>query len=310
MSAPLHQPVLSAEVLTGLAIIPDGLYIDATFGRGGHSAQILQQLGSKGRLMAIDQDPAAIAAAKEGGFLSDPRFIIRFASFADLSGLVQEQGWMGKVNGLLLDLGVSSPQLDDPARGFSFRKSGPLDMRMNPEQGISAAAWLNSARENEIAKVLQDYGEERFARRIARAIVEARREKPFTTTQALADLIAEAVPFREPDKHPATRSFQGIRIFINQELEALRACLAQCLDVLAAGGRLVVISFHSLEDRLVKEFMQQEVRGDAPSKLPLRDHQMIRRLRIVSRLVRPTSAEIDINPRARSARLRIAEKLA
>lgn len=309
MANPAHQSVMNDEVMAGLAIDPQGFYIDGTFGRGGHSALILANLGPEGRLLAIDQDPSAIAAAQSRPFVDDPRFSIRQASFAQLAEAVAAQGWMGKVSGVLLDLGVSSPQLDDPQRGFSFRHSGPLDMRMNPAQGMSAAQWINQAEETAIAQVLRDYGEENFARRIARAIIAARKIKPLTTTVELAAVIADAVPFHEPNKHPATRSFQAIRIFINQELTALQAALAQCVPVLKAGGRLVVISFHSLEDRIVKQFMQAQARGDAPEKLPLRDTQIVRRFRLVSRLIRPAAAEIDSNPRARSARLRIAEKL-
>jgi 16S rRNA (cytosine1402-N4)-methyltransferase len=305
-----HIPVLSGEVIAGLAIDPAGYYVDATFGRGGHSALILKKLGPEGRLLAIDQDPAAIAASKAAPFRHDSRLTVESASFTELTRLIIQQGWMGKVAGMLLDLGVSSPQLDDPARGFSFRHPGPLDMRMDPRRGPTAAEWLNHAKEGEIAQVLKDYGEERFARRIARAIVTAREHKPLSGTLELAALIAGAVPFTEPNKHAATRSFQAIRIFINQELNALSDCLSQSLAVLKPGGRLVVISFHSLEDEIVKRFMQEQARGDAPDKLPLQETQIVRRLRILSRLIRPTDAEIEINPRARSARLRIAEKLA
>lgn len=305
-----HRPVLSEEVIEGLALVKGGYYIDATFGRGGHSALILKGLGVNGRLLAIDQDPSAIAAAQVPPFVDDPRFTIKFASFADLAKQVIEQGWMGEVDGVLLDLGVSSPQLDDPARGFSFRQQGPLDMRMNPTRGISAAEWLNQAKETEIALVLKEYGEERFSRRIARAIVLARQEKSLTDTLELAGIITNAIPFHEPGKHPATRSFQGIRLFINQELAALRDCLAQCLSVLKIGGRLLVISFHSLEDRIVKSFMQEQAHGDTPDKLPLQDIRIVRRLRMIHRLVRPSEQEVHLNPRARSARLRIAEKLA
>ncbi len=305
-----HQSVLSEEVIVGLAIEPSGFYVDATFGRGGHSGLILKNLGPEGRLLAVDQDPAAKVAAQREPFSNDSRFIFKSASFADLQGLLMELGWLGKVSGLLLDLGVSSPQLDDPARGFSFRHSGPLDMRMNPSRGQTAAQWLNHAQENQIVQVLQEYGEERFARRIAREIVAARRNKPFTETLELAEVIANAVPFREPNKHPATRSFQAIRIFINQELTALQTCLSQCLSILKIGGRLAVISFHSLEDGIVKQFIQEQARGDAPDKLPLTEAQIVRRLRIINRLIKPSAAEIDKNPRARSARLRIAEKMA
>lgn len=303
-----HVPVLGAEVIQELAIQQDGYYIDATFGRGGHSSLILQQLGPNGRLLAIDQDPEAIAAAQSAPFSQDPRFLMRFASFAQLANLIADLQWMEQVNGIVLDLGVSSPQLDDAERGFSFRQAGPLDMRMNPQQGISAADWLNRAGEAEIARVLREYGEEKFARRIARAIVASRKTKPLTTTVELANLIRECVPGHEPNKHPATRSFQGIRIYINQELEALEKCLEQCLQVLKVGGRLAVISFHSLEDKIVKEFFQNQASGDVPEKLPLRETQIKRRLKIISRLIRPSEAEIKMNPRARSARLRVAEK--
>lgn len=305
-----HIPVLSEEVITGLEIVADGYYIDATFGRGGHSILILKKLGPHGRLLAIDQDPAAIAAAGAMVFKEDPRFKIKQASFADLDTLVSQLDWKGKVNGLLMDLGVSSPQLDDSERGFSFSRSGPLDMRMNPQQGITAAEWLNQAKQAEIAEVIKEYGEERFAKRIAAAIVTQRKIKPFTSTGELAELIADCVPAYEPGKHPATRSFQAIRIFINQELSALQTALTQSLGILKSGGRLVVISFHSLEDQIVKKFMQEQSQGNLPDKLPLREKDIVRPLRVVTRLIRPGTAEINLNPRARSARLRIAEKLA
>lgn len=304
-----HIPVLSEEVITGLNIVEDGYYVDATFGRGGHSALILEKLGSQGRLLAIDQDPAAIAAAEAMVCKKDPRFTLKLASFTELGTILAEQGWQGKVNGLLMDLGVSSPQLDNPERGFSFTRSGPLDMRMNPTQGITAAQWLNHAKSEEIAQVIREYGEERFARRIAVAIVKQRQINPLATTSELAELIARTVPVYEKGKHPATRSFQAIRIFINHELNALQSALMQSVEILKAGGRLVVISFHSLEDKIVKKFMQEQSQGNLPHKLPLREKEIIRNLRVVNRLVRPGSAEINLNPRARSARLRIAEKL-
>ncbi len=304
-----HIPVLTEEVITGLNIVEDGYYVDATFGRGGHSALILEKLGSQGRLLAIDQDPAAIAAAEVMVCKKDPRFTLKLASFTELGTILAEQGWQGKVNGLLMDLGVSSPQLDNPERGFSFTRSGPLDMRMNPTQGITAAQWLNHAKSEEIAQVIREYGEERFARRIAVAIVKQRQINPLATTSELAELIARTVPVYEKGKHPATRSFQAIRIFINHELNALQSALMQSVEILKAGGRLVVISFHSLEDKIVKKFMQEQSQGNLPHKLPLREKEIIRNLRVVNRLVRPGSAEINLNPRARSARLRIAEKL-
>lgn len=305
-----HQPVLLNEVVDGLAIKPEGIYVDGTFGRGGHSRVILQRLGPDGRLMALDKDPSALAVGKSGPF-RDPRFCIVHKSFAELQEVVQDRGWHGKINGVMLDLGVSSPQLDDPERGFSFIKDGPLDMRMNPQQSMDAATWINQAAEHDISRVLRDYGEERYARRIARAIVAAREIEPITRTKPLADIIAKASPTRELKKHPATRSFQAIRIFINRELEELREVLQQCLDVLAVGGRLCVISFHSLEDRIVKRFIQRAVQGDDyPRDLPIFDKQLRRRLRKIGGLIRPSEKEIISNSRARSARLRIAEKLA
>lgn len=304
-----HEPVMTAEVLTGLAIIKDGYYIDATFGRGGHSQNILESLGPKGRLLAIDQDPSAIAAAKFEPFINDARFQIELSNFAEIGRIVETKGWTGKVNGILLDLGVSSPQLDDPKRGFSFMQTGPLDMRMNPQSGRDAASWLNQAPEREIAKVIKEFGEERFASKIAAAVVRARSLKPLQTTTELAELVTKTVPKRETDKHPATRTFQALRVFINKELSVLASCLTQSLTVLAPGGRLVVISFHSLEDQIVKEFMQTESQGVVPHKLPLREHEMVRRLKVINRLIRPTEIEIQRNRRARSARLRIMEKI-
>lgn len=310
MTADFHQPVLTEEVLNGLDITEDGYYVDATFGRGGHSRLILQKLGPQGRLLAIDQDPAAVKAGLQQPFAEDPRFIIRAGSFVKLKEFVAEQEWNGKVKGILLDLGLSSPQVDDPSRGFSFSKPGPLDMRMNPQQEMSAATWLNTADENKIAQVLYEYGEERFSRRIARAIVAARMEKPLETTTELAQIIARSMPYHERQKHPATRCFQAIRIFINQELTVLKSCLNQSLEVLAIGGRLGVISFHSLEDRIVKQFIHLHAQGEILHKLPIIEAKINRRLRKVGPLIRPQKAEIVLNPRARSARLRIAEKLA
>ncbi len=304
-----HKPVLVKEVLQGLAIKPDGYYIDATFGRGGHSLNILKQLGPEGRLMALDKDPDAVKVAKEGPF-RDKRFSITQASFADLEEVVQEQGWHGKVNGILLDLGVSSPQLEDPKRGFSFTREGPLDMRMNPKEGMDAATWINQASSTEISRVLWNYGEERFARRIADAIVQEREEKPIETTLQLAKLIEQVLPYYEGQKHPATRSFQAIRIFINHELKDLKACLPQCVAMMSVGGRICVISFHSLEDRIVKRFIRHEAQGGHPPDLPLREDEIKRSLRKVGGLIKPQPAEIADNPRARSARLRIAEKIA
>ncbi len=303
-----HQPVLLAEVIEGLAIRPDGFYVDLTFGRGGHSQAILNSLGPDGRLMAIDKDPVAVREGKTGPF-RDPRFSIRQASFIELESIVEALGWQGKVNGILMDLGVSSPQLEDPERGFSFMREGPLDMRMNPQQGMDAATWLHQASNEEIIRVLREYGEERYARRIATAIVKEREEQPLKTTLQLAELIKKAVPTREKGKHPATRSFQAIRIFINSELEELKHCLKQCLGALSVDGRICVISFHSLEDRIVKRFFQREARGDDyPPELPILDSKLHRRLKIVGSIT-PTQDEIKQNVRARSARLRIAEKV-
>lgn len=305
-----HQPVLLNEVVEGLAIKPSGIYVDGTFGQGGHSRAILQHLGPDGRLVALDKDPSTIAIGKARPFC-DSRFCIVHESFAELQEVVQERGWCGKINGVLLDLGVSSPQLDDPKRGFSFRKDGPLDMRMNLKQHMDAASWINQAAEKEISRILYEYGEERYARRIAKAIIAVREKEPITRTKQLADIIARANPTRELKKHPATRSFQAIRIFINRELEELREALQQCLEVLAESGRMCVISFHSLEDRIVKRFIQQEVRGDEyPYDLPIPNKQIKCRLRKVGSLTRPSETEIMSNSRARSARLRIAEKLA
>jgi len=305
-----HRPVLFAEVLEALAVRPDGRYVDGTFGRGGHAGAILAQLGAEGRLLAVDKDPTAVAVARER-FGSDPRFAIEQGSFAALASLVAARGWTGQVNGILLDLGVSSPQLDDPSRGFSFRLAGPLDMRMDPGAGLSAADWLAAADEAEISQVLRDYGEERHARRIARAIVAHRTAQgPITTTEGLSELIARANPSREPGKDPATRTFQAIRIFINRELEDLETVLSQVIDLLAPGGRLAVISFHSLEDRRVKRFIRQEEKGTPPPPdLPIRwEHQP--RLVAVGKAIRPGEQELAENPRARSAVLRIAERLA
>ena len=290
-------------------ITTGGCYIDATFGRGGHSGAILARLGPEGCLLALDRDPQAVAHGRRH-FGDDPRFAIEQAPFSRLAEVARARGLMGKVNGLLLDLGVSSPQLDDPARGFSFQRSGPLDMRMDPGDGPSAAQWLAEADETEIAQVLKEYGEERHARRIARAIVERRAQAPLTTTGELAEVVARALPRKERHKHPATRTFQAIRIRINRELDELRQVLDQALEVLAPGGRLVVISFHSLEDRLVKRFMRRHSRGEQPPKgVPLRHEELSPGpLRLLGKARRAGEAERQANPRARSAVLRAAQK--
>ena len=293
-----HKPVLLNEVIENLAIVADGIYMDATFGRGGHAAVIMANLNASGKLFAMDRDPEAINSAKQQEIFATKNFLIQQDSFVMLKKFAEQQNVVGKVNGILLDLGVSSPQLENAARGFSFLKEGPLDMRMNPEQGMTAAEWINSARENEIERVLNEYGEERYARRIAAAIVRARTAQKITTTTALAEIIADAHPRWERHKHPATRSFQAIRIFINQELEQLAAVLEQCIQILAIGGRLVVISFHSLEDRIVKQFIQFHAKKELPPDLK----------KIAK--IKPERAEVLTNPRARSALLRVAEKIA
>ncbi|THD39797.1 16S rRNA (cytosine(1402)-N(4))-methyltransferase RsmH [Pantoea sp. R102] len=306
-----HTTVLLDEAVNGLNIREDGIYIDGTFGRGGHSRLILSRLGAHGQLLAIDRDPQAIAAAAE---IKDPRFSIVHGPFSALAEYVEERGLTGKIDGVLLDLGVSSPQLDDAERGFSFMRDGPLDMRMDPTRGQSAAEWLQSAEEADIAFVLKTYGEERFAKRIARAIVERNREQPMTRTKELADLIAAATPVKDKFKHPATRSFQAIRIWINSELEEIDIALKGALTVLAPGGRLSIISFHSLEDRLVKRFMRDQSRGpQVPAGIPMTESQLKalggRELKTLGKLI-PGEAEVKENPRARSSVLRIAERTA
>lgn len=304
----MHRPVLFDEVIQGLAIRPDGIYIDGTFGRGGHSFGLLQRLGASGRLMAMDKDPEAIAIGNEAPFC-DSRFSIVHGTFGNLGKVVKDCGWCGKVNGILLDLGVSSPQLDDAKRGFSFKKDGPLDMRMNPKQALDAATWINRAQESEIRRVLWNYGEERYAKRIASAIVKEREEKLILGTFQLSEVIEKAIPRREIKKHPATRTFQAIRIFINHELEELKNCLPQGLEALVKGGRLCVISFHSLEDRIVKQFIQKESCDLLPREIPILWSEIKHRLKKIGALIRPSEAKIRKNPRARSARLRIVEKL-
>ncbi len=309
MDAVEHVPVLRDEVMQALRIRADGVYLDATYGRGGHAGEIMKKLGPNGRLLALDRDPQAVEAAQKN-FGRDARFRIEKGPFSMLGHYVDNQGLMGQVNGILLDLGVSSPQLEDPRRGFSFRYDGPLDMRMDPDSGKSAADWLGKANEREIARVIRDYGEERFARRIARAIMRSRKEQPITTTGRLADIVSQAVPTRERGQHPATRTFQAIRIHINRELEELGEALPQAVKALAPGGRLAVISFHSLEDRLIKRFMQVEAKGgELPPDLPVRQEQLHPHLKIIGKPVRAGEAEVHLNPRARSAMLRVAERI-
>lgn len=303
-----HATVMLREAVDALVTDPDGFYLDGTFGRGGHSGLILERLSAHGRLLAIDKDPAACAMARKH-FADESRFEIVAASFAAAGELVVERGRSGRVTGILLDLGVSSPQLDDAERGFSFLRDGPLDMRMNPSAGISAAEWVASASEGDIARVLKDYGEERFARRIARAIVRERAIEPITRTARLAKVIAEAHPAWQKGRHPATRAFQGIRIHINRELEDLEALLADVVAMLAPGGRLVVISFHSLEDRIVKRFIRRQEHGEPqPRGLPIMEKDRPRYLRSVGKARRPEDLEVSDNPRSRSAVMRVAEK--
>lgn len=310
MTQQAHISVLLHEAIDGLNIQPSGIYLDGTFGRGGHSRVILSKLGTTGRLFAIDRDPQAIQSAQE--FAADNRFHISHTAFAELGNVAAEQGISGQIDGILLDLGVSSPQLDDAERGFSFMRDGPLDMRMDPTSGISAAEWLAKADVEHITFVLREYGEEKFAWKIANAIVNTRAESPLTRTSELAALIAATAPksFKEK-KHPATRSFQAIRIYINSELEQVKTALDAALAVLKPGGRLAVISFHSLEDRLVKQFMRLYSKPPAvPKGLPLTEAQLKRHLplSLVGKAIMPSDAELEQNPRARSAVLRIAQK--
>ncbi|QVL46822.1 MAG: 16S rRNA (cytosine(1402)-N(4))-methyltransferase RsmH [Thiocapsa sp.] len=305
-----HLPVLLEESVHALVVDPNGIYVDGTFGRGGHSRAVLERLGETGRLIAIDRDPEAVSAGRELAS-TDRRFTMVSGRFGSIAELLAHIGVQGNLCGLLLDFGVSSPQLDTAERGFSFSSEGPLDLRMDPTRGESAAQWLSRASEAEIVKVLFDFGEERFAKRIARNVVAQRSESPLTTTTQLAALVARSVPTREPGKHPATRTFQALRIRINDELDEIQDCLRQSCDLLAHSGRLVVISFHSLEDRIVKRFMRTEARGPVlPKGLPVTAEESLGRLRILGKPVRPSPAEVASNPRARSAIMRVAERLA
>ena len=305
-----HISVLMNETIDALAIKPDGIYIDGTFCRGGHSGEILKKLGEKGRLQAIDRDPQAIKAAEK--YADDDRFSIAYNTFSEIKQVAQEAGLIGQVDGILLDIGVSSPQLDDAERGFSFMKDGPLDMRMNPNAGRSAAQWLAEAELEDITWVIKTYGEEKFGRRIAHKIIETREHTPITSTAQLAQLIDEAVPVKDKHKHPATRAFQAIRIYINSELEEIETALHASLEVLKPGGRLVVISFHSLEDRIVKQFIKKQSKGEAlPRGLPLTDAQLQQKLTLkaVGKAIKPGAEELARNSRARSSVLRIAQRL-
>jgi 16S rRNA (cytosine1402-N4)-methyltransferase len=308
MSSNAHVPVLLGPVLEGLDIQEDGCYVDGTFGRGGHSNAILQRLGNEGRLIAIDRDPQAIQSADET-LQNDPRFELLRSDFEELGERIEEKGLTGRVNGLLLDIGVSSPQLDEAGRGFSFLRDGPLDMRMDPESGISASEWLGQVQEKELRRVLKQFGEETQAFRIARAIVAARDTSPLVTTTQLADVVASVIPAHTRKTHPATKTFQAIRIFLNRELEQLDAVLTQSLDVLAKGGRLCVISFHSLEDRIVKRFIRDNSReAEQYRGMPDVPEEYRPKLRQVGKAITATAEEIAANVRARSARLRIAER--
>lgn len=305
----VHTPVLLREVLAALDIRAGGRYVDATLGRGGHSAAILERVGPQGAVIAFDRDPAAIAAGRER-FANDGRMTLVSSAFSRLSTVMAEMGLTGAIDGVLLDLGVSSPQLDDASRGFSFTHDGPLDMRMDTTTGASAADFVAKASEHDIARVIRDFGEERFAKRIARAIVNARREAPIVRTAQLAEIVAQSIPTREPGKHPATRTFQAIRIQVNQEFEEIRAALAGSLAALAPHGRLCVISFHSLEDTIVKRFMQQHSQEDPVyAGLPDVPAHARPKLKRIGKAIHPSEEEIAANPRARSAVLRVAERI-
>lgn len=306
MTSPAHITVLLDEAVTALAVRPGGTYVDATFGRGGHSRAILAHLEANGRLLALDRDAEAVAA---GQAWQDERFSIGQAPFSQLAEVAHARG-VDAADGILFDLGVSSPQIDTPERGFSFRHDAPLDMRMDTTRGVSAAEWLNEAPEDEIARVVREYGEERFAKSVARAIVAARAQEPIATTRQLARIVAGAVRTRERGQDPATRTFQAIRIHVNRELEELAAALPRAVDLLRPGGRLAVISFHSLEDRMVKRFLRDEARGEElPPEIPVPAGAIAKgRLRLVGRAIRPSAAEVARNPRARSAVLRVAER--
>lgn len=308
MNTEPHVPVLLKEVLQALVIEENGVYVDATFGRGGHSQAILERLGEDGRLLALDRDPAAVAYAQ--AHIKDKRFTIEHLAFSQLGEAIRRHGLSEKIDGLLFDLGVSSPQLDEAGRGFSFRTSGELDMRMDTTTGMTAKEWINKAGQEEIANVLYQYGDERYSRRIARSIVHARSDKSIEDTLELAEIISKAIPKKEKDKDPATRSFQAIRIFINDELGQLEMALEKAKQALKPGGRLLVITFHSLEDRIVKRFMQEQTSGDHyPPDLPITADMIKPGFKKLGKPIRPSEEEIQRNPRARSATLRMMEKI-
>lgn len=304
-----HTSVMLEEAMTGLKIQPNGIYVDATYGRGGHARAILLQLGVNGKLLVMDKDPQAIADAHNLAQV-DSRVKVFAGSFKEITSFCTQEGVLGEVDGILFDLGVSSPQLDQAERGFSFMRTGDLDMRMDPTTGLSVAQWLATASAEDIAVVLKTLGEERFSKRIAGAIVSTREQQAITTTTQLAEIISNAIPVKEKHKHPATRSFQALRIFINQELEDLDAALQQVLQVLAPQGRLVVISFHSLEDRIVKQFIAKHAKGDIfPHLLPVKHAELKPKLLKIGKALKASNEEVNANVRARSAVLRIAEKL-
>ncbi|WP_297817050.1 16S rRNA (cytosine(1402)-N(4))-methyltransferase RsmH [uncultured Paraglaciecola sp.] len=305
-----HLSVLLQESIDGLAIKPDGIYMDATFGRGGHSSQILKALSPRGQLIAIDRDLSAIDAAKS--LAGDLRFSIHHRPFSELQAVAEELGLIGKIDGILMDLGVSSPQLDDAERGFSFMRNGPLDMRMDITRGISAADWLAVAEEQDITQVIKEFGEEKFGKRIAHGIVNARQIAPITDTAQLAQIIDLAVPVKDKHKHPATRSFQAIRIYVNSELDEIKTGLKAALSTLAPQGRLTVISFHSLEDRLVKRFIREQSRGlNVPHGMPIMQSKIdaAKAMKPIGKAIKPSADELKRNVRARSSVLRVAEKL-
>ena len=305
-----HVTVLLQKAVDSLEIKEGGFYIDGTFGLGGHSKAILSKLDSTGRLLVFDKDPNAILTAKKLQQI-DARVDVFPGSFTKMPEVVERENLTGKISGILLDLGVSSPQLDDASRGFSFMNNGPLDMRMDSSMGITAAQWIASASEKTVAQILKDYGEERYAKRIAKAIVEERQKNAITQTSQLAEIIKGAHPNWDKHRHPATKSFQAIRIFINRELEELKTLLDSTIELLAVGGRLVIISFHSLEDRLVKRFIQQQCSGDNfPADLPITDDKLNRRVKKINKAVKASNEEVKNNPRSRSAVMRIAEKIA
>ena len=301
----LHHPVLLKEVVEALKIEPNGKYIDCTFGRGGHSQAILKSLGSNGKLLAIDQDLQAIEYGKNK-FANDSRIILEQKNFSQIVQVAKQYKFEHQVNGILFDLGVSSPQLDNPERGFSFMHDGPLDMRMNTTQGLSAADWLNKVSASELGKVLKEYGQERYSRRIANAVIERRVQQPITTTKELADLVLDVVGRSREQKHPATRTFQAIRIYINKELESFSTALENCLSLLVSSGRLLVITFHSLEDQLVKKLLHRHTYLDIPRKLPIMEQCEVK-LKRVCKAIRPSDEEVARNPRARSAKLHVLE---